>query len=534
MYELQNAAGEHLASMDPEGDVFNIYRENFDMNYNNNRAPFGVYLHAPVRSLTRNLHIRLDRVSIYSPLTHLRSQYIQWFNDKNTDALNQFMEYAMAKPDVWVLTMRQLADWMKNPVPASKMGEWLTCKNVTLTPAVGTIRCQQYTVQPGDSAYSIATAFAVTTEDFILANGNNPNFGSGENMQPGDSVLIPPWDDGCVGDAVRLVTGPGQIMAQEGFPTDVSDTADPCKTYIAAPQDSWSSVAEIYSVTETDLRDANPDVAGNVSSGVKLRIPPYKDSCPSFTNDPRPNVLGASKGVSDQNGPPSGFRINLFLSGRPKIDYEFDLSAPFKLTLSKVLNTSRENIRFAKITQLDAASRRAMLQVPEVDLELTIPEATPLAMYANVSRDLSMDSQFANSDLKNFRLEMSSQPVIRIIESSVTYDVDPTPLTGATGNSGPSSSSSPSSTSPATSASSSSSSATPSSSGLSSGAIVGIVVGAVAGVLVLVFAVILMKKRRAGRNGSPLDDGASSLQSSPKGKSVGGSDEEYDNDEIEH
>ncbi len=51
MYELQNAAGEHLASMDPEGDVFNIYRENFDMNYANNRAPFGVYLHAPVRVL---------------------------------------------------------------------------------------------------------------------------------------------------------------------------------------------------------------------------------------------------------------------------------------------------------------------------------------------------------------------------------------------------------------------------------------------------------------------------------------------------
>ncbi len=51
MYELQNAAGEHLASMDPEGDVYNIYRENFDMNYKNNRAPFGVYLHAPVRAL---------------------------------------------------------------------------------------------------------------------------------------------------------------------------------------------------------------------------------------------------------------------------------------------------------------------------------------------------------------------------------------------------------------------------------------------------------------------------------------------------
>ena len=61
MYELQNAAGEHLASMDPEGDALNIYRENFDMNYANNRAPFGVYLHAPVRAL--NLIDVYDRVA---------------------------------------------------------------------------------------------------------------------------------------------------------------------------------------------------------------------------------------------------------------------------------------------------------------------------------------------------------------------------------------------------------------------------------------------------------------------------------------
>ena len=503
MYELQNAAGEHLASMDPEGDVFNIYRENFDMNYNANRAPFGVYLHAP------------------------------WFTDKNTAALNQFMDYAMAKPDVWVLTMRQLAEWMKNPVPASKMGEWLTCKNVTLTPAVGTVRCQQYTVQPGDSAYTIATAFAVTMEDFILANANEPSFGQGENMTPGDLVLIPPWDDGCVGDAIRPVTGPGQVMPSDGFPSETLTNDDPCKTHVVAPQDTWASVGQIYGVSENDLRKANADVLGNVSSGVKLRIPPYKETCPVFANDPRPAVLGPSQGVNDQNGPPSGFRINMLLRGRPKIDYEFDLGAPFKLTVGQVLNTAPSNVRFAQITQVSEptgattagtttteasagamgtskGNRRALLQVPEVNLEMTIPDATPLSMYANVSRDLGMDSPFAQKDLVNFRITMTSPPVIRIIESSITYDVDPNP-TAASASAGPASSTTSGS---ATSASGSS--------GLSTGAIIGIAVGCAVAVIILIVAVVIVvRKRRATNNSSTSqDDAASSVQSSPKGKNI--------------
>ena len=418
------------------------------------------------------------------------------------------MDYAMAQPDVWVLTMRQLAEWMKDPVPASKMAEWLTCKDVALEPAVGTVRCQQYTVQSGDSAYSIATAFAVTTDDFILTNRNIPNFGSGENMQPGDTVLIPPWDDGCVGEAVRLVTGPGQVSAQDGFPSDVSDTNSDCKTHIAAPQDTWSSVGEIYGVSEADLEEANPDVVGNVSSGVTLRVPPYKDSCPAITNDPRPSVLGPSQGVADLDSPPSGFRINMMLKGRPKIDYEFDLSAPFKLTLGKALGTSAQNVRFAKMTQLDSAARRAILQVPVVDLEVTIPEATPLAMYANISRSISMDSRFATVDLKNLKLSMESPPVVRIIEATITYDVDPSPLAAGTSRI-PGSSSSESSSSPSTAATDSSSS------GLSTGAIVGIAIGAAAGVLllaVLAFFVI----RRQGKDDVSEDKASSSVQSSPK------------------
>ncbi len=449
---------------------------------------------------------------------------LQWFNDKTTAELNQFMEYAMAKPDVWVLTMRQLAEWMRDPVPASKMGEWLTCNDVTLAPAVGTVRCQQYTVRSGDSAYSIATAFAVTTDDFILTNRNTPNFGSGENMQPGDTVLIPPWDDGCVGDAVRSVTGPGQVTAQDALPSDVADTNNACRTYITAPQDTWSGVAEMYGVSEADLQGANPDVIGNVSSGVKLRVPPYKESCPKFINDPRPSVLGPSQGVTDLDGPPSGFRINMILKGRSKIDYEFDLSSPFKLTLSRALSRSPENVRFAKITQLDAAARRAILQVPVVDLEVTIPEATPLTMYANVSRGISMDSRFA-TDLKNFRLSMESPPVIRVLKSSITYDVDPSPITIGSESMPESNDPSKPSNTPSTA------DADSSSSGLSTGAIAGIAVGAAAGILLLVILALLIARRRA-RNDDGGDKLSSSVQSSPKGgKSVGSLASEDANDD---
>lgn len=36
--------------------------------------------------------------------------------------LGKFMDYALAHPDVWVVTHTQLLDWMADPVPASKVG----------------------------------------------------------------------------------------------------------------------------------------------------------------------------------------------------------------------------------------------------------------------------------------------------------------------------------------------------------------------------------------------------------------------------
>jgi len=139
-------------------------------------------------------------------------------------------------------------------------------------------------------------------------------------------------------------------------------------------------------------------------------------------------------------------------------------------------------------------------------------------MYSNVSRDLGMDSHFAKKDLATFRIAMMSPPVIRIIESSTTYDVDPnSSLVGPSASSG--------STSSGSTSSGSTSSGSTSSSGLSTGAIVGIAVGAAVGLILLVVAVVIVRKRRAtDTNTGDRDNDVttpSSIQSSPKGKSIG-------------
>lgn len=38
---------------------------------------------------------------------------------------SKFLEYALAKPDVWALTISQLLDWMEAPVPAPGMAAFM-------------------------------------------------------------------------------------------------------------------------------------------------------------------------------------------------------------------------------------------------------------------------------------------------------------------------------------------------------------------------------------------------------------------------
>lgn len=467
LWELQNAAGDHLFSMDPEGDVFNIYKENIDMNYNNNRAPFGVFLHAP------------------------------WFTDKNTRALNQFMDYAMSLPDVWAITTRQLIEWMKDPVPASQMGEWLKCKPVTLTAPLGDVRCQSYTVQSGDTAYNVATKFAVLLDDFLLAN---PSIGSGTTMSVGSQVRIPPWGDDCIGDAVKQVTGPGQVQSDA---SSVQGESKDCKLHNVIPKDTWTSVAASYNVAEQDLRSANTDVPGDViSPGVTLRIPPYKETCPVVINEIRPTLIGPSTTppVYDEDPPSTGLRVNMKIYGRTKTELQLNLEDSFKATVGRAIGVNPTDIEIVNMTSLNlAAGLRRLMQDDRalVEVEMTIANTSPLRAFANYTRDLSLDSKF-EKELQAFGMEQESAPLIRIIQNGVTMDVDasnvpdlgeamPTPTqvipnnnTGATGEATPANDTSGSS------------------SGLSTGAIIGIAVGAgVAVILAIVVFVIVARRKKA-------------------------------------
>lgn len=44
----------------------------------------------------------------------------------NRDNISKFLEYALGKPDVWVVTPRQLIEWLQSPVKASDMESWIS------------------------------------------------------------------------------------------------------------------------------------------------------------------------------------------------------------------------------------------------------------------------------------------------------------------------------------------------------------------------------------------------------------------------
>merc|ERR1712002_14770 len=82
-----------------EDNVFNFLKENFDYNYKDNRAPFGLHT-AP-----------------------------QWFqSDEILDSTahhngyKRFLEYAQSLEDVWIVSHDKVLEWMKTPVPASNVG----------------------------------------------------------------------------------------------------------------------------------------------------------------------------------------------------------------------------------------------------------------------------------------------------------------------------------------------------------------------------------------------------------------------------
>ena len=74
-------------------DWLDFLWENFNAHYNGNRSPFGLYSH------------------------------VTWFyiSDTRVEAMNDFLEQVLTMEDVYVVTHTQMLDWVKDPVPFSRI-----------------------------------------------------------------------------------------------------------------------------------------------------------------------------------------------------------------------------------------------------------------------------------------------------------------------------------------------------------------------------------------------------------------------------
>jgi LysM repeat protein len=98
---------------------------------------------------------------------------------------------------------------------------------------------QQYTVQYGDSLYSIATAFGIDLEDLMQAN----NMTNGYYLQVGQTLVIP--------------TAGSAALAQGPSTTSVQAASVGPKQYSVQPGDTLFSIAELYNVSAYDIALAN-------------------------------------------------------------------------------------------------------------------------------------------------------------------------------------------------------------------------------------------------------------------------------------
>jgi hypothetical protein len=87
---MDYCTNENTGAPRPGCSAFKALKEQFDDSYNGNRAPTQILIHTPYL------------------------QHKQYYND-----VKKFLQYAMAKPGVWAVTMSQLLDWMEAPVPAA-------------------------------------------------------------------------------------------------------------------------------------------------------------------------------------------------------------------------------------------------------------------------------------------------------------------------------------------------------------------------------------------------------------------------------
>lgn len=131
------------APTSPE-DVFNLLKRNFERHYTTNKAPFGLYIHAA------------------------------WFqvNQSNFEGYMQFIDYLSSLSDVFILNMRQVMEWMKNPTRLADIGSFTPWQCPTRTAPTCSYRNCRYTGTGTPSGYERYMASCVTCPPYYPWLGN--------------------------------------------------------------------------------------------------------------------------------------------------------------------------------------------------------------------------------------------------------------------------------------------------------------------------------------------------------------------------
>ncbi len=134
--------------------LYRVLTDNFTSRYRGNRSPHGVYLHAP---------------------TFQTAEY--------RDPYNRALRYMAAQRDTWFVTMETLIRWMRDPVPASQMSDWIAgtltsaedptrMADLRLTPSITTGQVRIDGTIPSGSVAEVYDAMGRRAFSFSIASGD--------------------------------------------------------------------------------------------------------------------------------------------------------------------------------------------------------------------------------------------------------------------------------------------------------------------------------------------------------------------------
>ncbi len=99
LWEFYDSLWNVWGAMDPAAGYDSVFQDilnyDFQMRYNGNRCPFGLFMHAGQLGIESRRKI-----------------------------LTAFLVEKLKLPDVWMITMRGLIEWLRNPVPVSRLSAW--------------------------------------------------------------------------------------------------------------------------------------------------------------------------------------------------------------------------------------------------------------------------------------------------------------------------------------------------------------------------------------------------------------------------